>query len=471
MARQRISCTSCGAKIPVEAFCPNCGIPTPHCSAQERIVWEMGQWESSRSSGRPKSPPSTSVLPVQTAPAPERRSVERPAALSRPDAPVRRTFVAPAASMQPAAQVRSSAPHSVAPVQTIAAGSTSVAGSAALAELVEPVELQRRRSQASSRPTSPSSRLVRTLVKPAATATVPMTREDAAIEAEEVARQAAAPAAPVTQSTNAAMSSGVIRTRRRSEPEPVAHVEPTPNARETRRAERAARKEAEATERAACKQAEEASKEAAKAAAAATKAAARAKPAATVKAAAPVKAEAPAKAPKQTNRSRRERRLEQIERVLNLRDDETITLTVRGRAGTSRATLVLTRFRIAVVARRNKVRWIPLEEISDVTTAWRGAPTIQVNATIETLRFSQRSSSTMSEVVEQLENEVREARAPGARRHEASITQEWCDLTGEVWDSSTGRFRLWIRRHPVFTLSWLGSVVPVAYLAAHHAAR
>ena len=41
--------------------------------------------------------------------------------------------------------------------------------------------------------------------------------------------------------------------------------------------------------------------------------------------------------------------------------------------------------------------------------------------------------------------------------------QEWTDRTNEMLDSGSGKFRLWIRRHPWFTLMWLASLVPVAY--------
>ena len=89
VARQRIVCTSCDSKIPVESFCPQCGTPTVYCSAQERIVWEMGQWESSRpepaKAGAPK------IAPVAAAPA-------------RPTQPAPRPAVTPARSVVPAPQ-------------------------------------------------------------------------------------------------------------------------------------------------------------------------------------------------------------------------------------------------------------------------------------------------------------------------------------------------------------------------------
>jgi hypothetical protein len=52
----------------------------------------------------------------------------------------------------------------------------------------------------------------------------------------------------------------------------------------------------------------------------------------------------------------------------------------------------------------------------------------------------------------------------GARRHSADLMQDWTDRTNEMLDSGTGKFRLWIRRHPLFTLVWLAALVPLAYL-------
>lgn len=89
-----------------------------------------------------------------------------------------------------------------------------------------------------------------------------------------------------------------------------------------------------------------------------------------------------------------------------------------------------------------------------------------VNAAIEVLPFKQRASSTMKQLTALVTSEVREARAGGARRHSADLMQDWTDRTNDMLDSGTGKFRLWIRRHPWFTLLWLASLIPVAYLIA-----
>src|SRR5436190_1765461 len=110
VARNRFVCSSCGAKTPIQAFCEKCGQPTPVCTADERILWEMGQWESSRAKqGRPTR---TITLPPmqdedQNEPyAPPRREVPEPPAPRRqapPQAPPRPQQQRPAASTRPAA--------------------------------------------------------------------------------------------------------------------------------------------------------------------------------------------------------------------------------------------------------------------------------------------------------------------------------------------------------------------------------
>jgi len=172
-------------------------------------------------------------------------------------------------------------------------------------------------------------------------------------------------------------------------------------------------------------------------------------------------------APKPQRKTRLDRRYDRQVAALGLVEDETVTIMADGRSGVRRATMFVTRFRVAIVSRSRRkpsVHWIPLEEVTTVETAWRGAPTIVVNAPIEVLPFKQRSRATLRQLVQLVTSEVRQARAGGARRHSADLMQDWTDRTNEMLDSGTGKFRLWIRRHPWFTLLWLASLVPVAYL-------
>src|SRR5947207_13473591 len=112
------------------------------------------------------------------------------------------------------------------------------------------------------------------------------------------------------------------------------------------------------------------------------------------------------------------------------------------------------------------LRWIARQEVAEIETAWRGAPTLSVNAPIEVLPCKQRAKSTLQQLTRLVQSEVREARAGGGRRHSADLMQDWNDRMNHMLDSSTGRFRLWIRRHPWFTLVWLASPHPVAYFSS-----
>ena len=217
------------------------------------------------------------------------------------------------------------------------------------------------------------------------------------------------------------------------------------------KAARAAQLEEERAAMEAAKRAEEAAKAEAKAAAKRERRAGKQRPAAAID---------------QPKLNRRERGFQRDIETLGLVEDETVTMSLRGRAF-GPATLIVTNFRVAVVGgRRTSVRWIPFEEVNQIDTMWRGAPTVLVGGTVEVLRFRMRSEQKLSEIVHMLMTDVQASKVPGSAHHNAELTQAWCDKAGEVWDSHTGRIRLFIRRHPAFTLSWLTTLVPVAYFAA-----
>src|SRR5437762_10248580 len=121
VARNRFVCSSCGAKTPIQAFCEKCGQPTPVCTADERILWEMGQWESSRAKvGRPTR--TISIPPRQTEDvsepySPPQRTISEPPAPPAPrQAPPRPQQQRPAASTRPpAAPPRPQAPRPAQP--------------------------------------------------------------------------------------------------------------------------------------------------------------------------------------------------------------------------------------------------------------------------------------------------------------------------------------------------------------------
>ena len=247
--------------------------------------------------------------------------------------------------------------------------------------------------------------------------------------------------------------------------------------REAERVRREAEAEAEAAQRAAEKEAKRLAREQAenqklaekRAKKEAKEAAAAAAKAAKVAAEAQQQEETGEQPAKPQRKSRLDRRYDRQVAALGLLDGETVTIMADGRSGLRRATMFITRYRVAIVGRsrrRTMVRWIPLEEVTKVETAWRGAPTVIVHATIEVLPFKQRAKSTMQQLTQLVKSEVREARSGGGRRHSADLMQDWNDRMNHMMDSSAGRFRLWIRRHPWFTLVWLASLVPVAYFIA-----
>jgi ATPase subunit of ABC transporter with duplicated ATPase domains len=228
-------------------------------------------------------------------------------------------------------------------------------------------------------------------------------------------------------------------------------------AREAAAAQDAAEKEAERLAREQSKTEKERERETKKAAAAAAKAAKKVE-----KHREEVAGEA-----KPHRKTRLDRRYDRQTAALGLLEGETVTIMADGRSGLRRATMFITRYRVAIVLRSrrsSRVRWIPLEEVTTIDTAWRGAPTMIVNAPIEVLPFKQRARATIQQLYQLVTSEVREARSGGARRHSADLMQDWTDRTNDMLDSNAGRFRLWIRRHPWFTVLWLASLIPVAYL-------
>jgi hypothetical protein len=138
---------------------------------------------------------------------------------------------------------------------------------------------------------------------------------------------------------------------------------------------------------------------------------------------------------------------------LDLKDGERVSLSIEGWSRFRRATLVVTNYRVALITRLPpQVRWIPLEEVSLVTRRWQGAWSVLVAAPTEVLTLQKSKGQMLASFKELLDSEVREARSGGSQRHNADITQEWCDSATTIWDSRFNRIRLWGRRHPIVTL-------------------
>jgi hypothetical protein len=142
---------------------------------------------------------------------------------------------------------------------------------------------------------------------------------------------------------------------------------------------------------------------------------------------------------------------------LELRNGERVSLSIEGWSRFRRATLVVTNYRVALITRMPpQVRWIPLEEVSDVHHRWFGTHSLRIVSTIEVMTLQKSKRQMLASFEELLESEVAEARRPGAtERHHGDITQEWAERSTEIWDSHFRRLRLWIRRHPVVTVGTL----------------
>ena len=113
---------------------------------------------------------------------------------------------------------------------------------------------------------------------------------------------------------------------------------------------------------------------------------------------------------------------------LDLVTGESVLLTLEGRSMLRRATLTISNFRVAVVpARGGRVRWIPLNEVSEIGTAWRGEPTLVIEGSFETLRFSHPSQASLENVMEYLVSTVRLARRGAIQHRSSEVLQRWLD--------------------------------------------
>jgi hypothetical protein len=196
----------------------------------------------------------------------------------------------------------------------------------------------------------------------------------------------------------------------------------------------------------------------------------------------PEKAPKPPKAPKQKTEKVKDGRREAEKRErkhrkhskrvtrraasLDLKTGERVSLSIEGWSRFRRATLVVTNYRVALITRvPPQVRWIPLEEVSTVTRRWQGAWSVVVSAPTEVLTLQKRKGQILASFKELLDSEVKEARSHGSDRHNADLTQDWVDRASQIWDSRFQRFRLWVRRHPVFNVfAFAGCLAGALYL-------
>lgn len=132
--------------------------------------------------------------------------------------------------------------------------------------------------------------------------------------------------------------------------------------------------------------------------------------------------------------------------VVDLRDGETVSRSLRGRVHLRRATLVLSAYTVALATRGGRrQRWIPLEEVEQIELM---QDRLTIDACIEHLAFRYDDVAALTSFRDILEHEVTEARMPGGRRHHPDVMEDWCQRSIEVWESKTGRLRLWASRYP-----------------------
>ncbi|HEX9775061.1 MAG TPA: hypothetical protein VGB83_05735 [Actinomycetota bacterium] len=439
MARKRLTCSSCNTRIPMQSFCSACGHPTSVASEDERILWEMGQWDR------------------RTASPPERRISLEDALAGRAGSPAQRIAArvgpagtrTPRAARPPLQPLRPAPkPRGDRPLVMGTSGSSALAPQPAAPEHA-PRPAQRPRPQerpettrpetqrpAAARTETPAPRSPRVptfarsnreqaTTTSAATATVeapPRPRPAPPPQRVQPPAPAKAPAAPA--SPQPAMRTGTISVTPKAEPPPQPVPVPVP-APEPVAEEPVA--EAPVVEQPAVE--------------------------------APV-VEAPVvEAPvvdRRSKRSREERRLDRLADALAMCEGEEILHTAKGSSRERRAWLVTTNYRVALVrGRKRAVQWIPLEEVTGVTLRKR---TIWIEAPIEILDFVP-ATEMRGELLAVVRAAVGEARVPGSSRHHPELVQQWCDRVTQ-WDSS-GRLRLWLRRQRISLKVW---VPPLAAL-------
>ncbi|MFN2641161.1 MAG: hypothetical protein ABR548_04595 [Actinomycetota bacterium] len=143
---------------------------------------------------------------------------------------------------------------------------------------------------------------------------------------------------------------------------------------------------------------------------------------------------------------------------IDLRRGEVVLHSVRSWSRLRPARMLITNYRVILACHPGKTRWIPLEQVDDVKLQWRGLHVLVVNCTVERLTLQAVSSKELKDFFEVVKRETFMAKAPGARRHDAGLMQEWADQAGDLWDSQMARVRLWIRRHPVMVMALAASV-------------
>ncbi len=458
MARGPI-CNYCEEKLaPKQAFCGKCGHPTEHANHDERVLWDLGQWETSRRRKVSAEPKDTrkaaqsadrtrdiraaqAKSPGGVAPAPTGVNGNG----GKPDAETpKRSFIG-RPSRQPAPQAPAASKPATKPVQAPAARPTGAARPAA---------------STGNRP-APSARKAPTMTseRPAAASAAPAPTARPVERRGYVAQPTKAPAEapPLIMIRKSAEETQAPAASTTQAPEQQAPAKPSPRA--LRKAAEEKKQEAERARKLAQKEAErvraEQKKEADRLRAEQAKEEERRR-----------KEEAKDAQKRQRKHKRHSKRVNRRAAELDLRDGERVSLSIEGWSRFRRATMVVTNYRVALITQLPpQVRWIPLEEVNGVHHRWRGSQSLVVTSTIEILTLQKSKKEMLASFEQILESEVAEARRPGAtQRHHGDITQEWAERSTEIWDSHLRRLRLWIRRHPAITLGSLTVCVIAAFM-------
>jgi hypothetical protein len=363
-------CALCGAKIPVQSFCPRCGQPTKHISAQERILWELSQWQGSRGAGL--------VQPEEILRA-------------RPLPPSEIPVVAPTAVLTPPPEPLAPRSEPVDPARIVAVEGQD---GGVVRKLRRGKNVRRTHDDA-----VPETHEIGP--EPAEPAAFAPPRPSPAQVPTERSRHPVAPAASVdVESGAAALSVEVL-----AEPELPArtlHVVPPPS--EPVRALQPASRPA------------------------------------------PAPAPAPARTEPEPDRS-----------GLELRPGEVEIAALRGWSGLRPARIVLTNHRVALIRPFGKAKWIPLDHVESTRKMRVGVARLLVDSTIEVITFYAFGMAALTDFQARTNVGAALARRRGAV-HDAEIMQEWVGRTSELWDSHTGRLRVWLRKHPILAVSLITAV-------------
>lgn len=460
-------CNYCEEKLtPKQVFCGRCGHPTEHANSDERVLWELGQWEVSRRKSATSDPSQTRASDsatrtkelfksarVKTAEGSEQHGAGSNGAAA-PE--TRKPFVSrfrqaapPDAAPAPPASKPRTAPPPAPPARSAqrpGAPARPAAQARPTAQPPRPAAQPARPPAPSPRPAVPASRPAASTRPPAETARPTGGPARPRSGGTRVAASAAPATPPVTVRTSPAPKEApfIVVRKPAAVPAPQRAAPAKPAAASVQappKPSRADRKAADAERREAERLAKEQAKEEQRRRDELKK-----------------KEEEQRRKDKAKEASKRERKHRRhskrvTRRVvsLDLRNGERVSVSIEGWSRFRRATLVVTNYRVALITRvPPQVRWIPLEEVAAVRRRWRGVNTLVVSCPIEVLSLQKRKRQMLASFEQLLASEVAEARTVGSvQRHHADITQEYNDRATEIWDSRFHRLRLWVRRHPV----------------------